>query len=283
MRLVNMDGRLSLLHGDGAVDIEKHSGGRFGPGPHDVLDRWAEFATWAQTAELSEADVAPVDLARVDAPVPAPRQVFAIGLNYDDHARESGFVRPPTPLVFTKFVSSLTGPCTTVTLPTDTVDWEVELVVVLGREARDVAAADAWSHVAGVTVGQDLSERTSQHAGPAPQFGLAKSFPGFSPTGPALVTVDELADPDDLELGCTIDGEQVQVGRTSQMIFSVGELVAHLSSVLPLYPGDLIFTGTPAGVGAGRTPPRYLRPGQVLRSHIAGVGELKQTFVAPGA
>ncbi len=283
MRLVNVDGRMSILRDDGAVDVEKHSEGRFGPAPERVLERWAEFTAWAESADLSGADVAPVDPARLGAPVPSPRQVFAIGLNYAEHARESGFVRPPSPLVFTKYVSSLTGPRTAVTLPTETVDWEVELVVVIGRQAHNVPAPDAWSYVAGVTVGQDLSERTSQHAGPAPQFGLAKSFPGFSPTGPALVTLDELTDPDNLELGCSIDGEAVQQGRTAQMIFPVGELIAHLSSVLPLFPGDLLFTGTPAGVGAGRKPPRYLRPGETLRSFITGVGELEQTFIGSEA
>ncbi|WP_432937374.1 fumarylacetoacetate hydrolase family protein [Kribbella sp. CA-253562] len=280
MRLANLDGRLVVLRDHHAVDVEKLSNGRFGPDPQDVFDEWDAFAGWAAAADFAAADATPYDVRRLGPPVPRPRQVFAIGLNYDEHAAESGFVRPSAPLVFTKYVSSLTGPYTTVVLPTDTVDWEVELVVVIGRRARDVGADDAWSYVAGVTVGQDLSERTSQHAGPAPQFGLAKSFPGFSPLGPALVTPDELTDPDDLEIGCSIDGDPVQTGRTAQMIFPVGVLVEYLSSILPLQPGDLIFTGTPAGVGAGRKPPRYLRPGEVLRSHIGGVGELEQTFVA---
>jgi 2-keto-4-pentenoate hydratase/2-oxohepta-3-ene-1,7-dioic acid hydratase in catechol pathway len=279
MRLANLDGRLVVLRENDAVDVEKLSNGRFGPDPQNVYDDWDAFTTWAAGADLATADAMPYDARRLGPPVPGPRQVFAIGLNYDEHATESGFVRPSAPLVFTKYVSSLTGPQTTVVLPTATVDWEVELVVVIGRLARNVAAADAWSYVAGVTVGQDLSERTSQHAGPAPQFGLAKSFPGFSPLGPALVTPDELSDPDDLEIGCSIDGQPVQTGRTAQMIFPVGVLIQHLSSILPLQPGDLIFTGTPAGVGAGRKPPRYLRAGEVLRSHIGGVGELEQTFV----
>jgi 2,4-diketo-3-deoxy-L-fuconate hydrolase len=278
MRLANVDGRLALLHRGGAVDVEKFSNGRFGSAPQAVFEEWDDFSAWVRSADLAAADVAPYDVAQLGAPVPFPRQVFAIGLNYDEHATESGFVRPAAPLVFTKYPSALTGPHSTVTLPTDTVDWEVELVVVIGRLTRLVTADQAWEHVAGVTVGQDLSERTSQHAGPAPQFSLAKSFPGFSPIGPALVSVDELMDPDDLELGCSLDGEQLQEGRTRQMIFSVGDLIAHLSSVLPLYPGDLLFTGTPAGVGAGRKPPRYLRPGQVLRSYIDGIGELEQTF-----
>lgn len=282
MRLANHDGRLVLLLGDGAADLAKASDGRFGPTPHQVLDQWDEFRAWAQTLDPAVLDIQTADPTRVGPPVPEPRQVFAVGLNYAAHAEESGFVRPDAPLVFTKFPSSITGPTTHVALPTDTVDWEVELVVVIGRAATNVAVDTAWEHVAGLCVGQDLSERTSQHAGPVPQFSLAKSFPGFSPLGGVLVTPDEFADPDDLELSCSIDGEQVQHGRTSSMIFSVSELVAYLSSVVTLQPGDLIFTGTPAGVGAGRVPPRYLRAGEQLLSRIEGLGELQQTFVARG-
>jgi 2-keto-4-pentenoate hydratase/2-oxohepta-3-ene-1,7-dioic acid hydratase in catechol pathway len=137
----------------------------------------------------------------------------------------------------------------------------------------------AWDHVAGITVGQDLSERVSQYRGPAPQFGLAKSFPGFSPMGPALVTADELDNPDDLGLGCEVNGEEMQRSRTAEMIFSVSDLVAYLSGVVTLYPGDVIYTGTPPGVGKGRTPPRFLHPGDELHSWIEGVGDLNQRFV----
>jgi 2,4-didehydro-3-deoxy-L-rhamnonate hydrolase len=280
MRLANVDGRLAVLHLGRAVDVEKASDGVFAADPQAVFDRWAEFGSWAATADLDGAEGQNEAGLTLGPPVPSPRQVFAIGLNYSEHAAESGLERPPAPVVFTKFASSLAGPVSSVSLPTDHVDWEVELVVVVGRAARNVAAADAWSYLAGVMVGQDLSERRSQHAGPVPQFSLAKSFPGFSPTGPALVTVDELDDPDDLALTCAVDGEVVQQGRTGQMIFSVGDLVAHLSSVLTLLPGDLVFTGTPAGVGAGRKPPRYLRAGSVLTSEIDGVGRLEQTLVA---
>jgi 2,4-didehydro-3-deoxy-L-rhamnonate hydrolase len=134
--------------------------------------------------------------------------------------------------------------------------------------------------VAGLTVGQDLSERITQTSGPSPQFSLGKSLPGFGPTGPWLVTPDEFDNPDDLELGCTIDGEQMQKGRTRDLVFSVPALISRLSHKLPLLPGDLLFTGTPAGVGLGRTPPRYLAPGEELVSYVRGIGELRQRFVA---
>ncbi|MFF7186668.1 fumarylacetoacetate hydrolase family protein [Streptomyces sp. NPDC008222] len=182
-------------------------------------------------------------------------------------------------LVFTKFVTALTGPVTEVTLPPGGhTDWEVELVVVLGKEGRHVSEADAWSHVAGLTVGQDISERVLQMDGPAPQFSLGKSYPGFAPTGPWLVTPDEFDDPDDLELTCAVNGEEMQRGRSRQLVFSVPALIARLSGVLPLFPGDLIFTGTPAGVGLGRTPQRWLTAGDELVSSIEGIGELRQRF-----
>jgi 2-keto-4-pentenoate hydratase/2-oxohepta-3-ene-1,7-dioic acid hydratase in catechol pathway len=284
VRLINQDGRLTLVRGSVGVDVHHASGGLFDPDPQAVYDRWDEFVQWATTVPAAGLADSPagsvVDRARLGPPVPRPRQIFAIGLNYAAHADESGFVEPDEPVVFTKFVSSIAGPRTTVALPEGSVDWEVELVVVIGRGGRNIPAAQGWHHVAGVMVGQDLSERRRQHAGPAPQFSLAKSHAGFSPTGPALVTPDELADRDDLEIGAEIDGEVVQAGRTSQFIFPVPELIARLSAVVELYPGDLIFTGTPAGVGAGRTPPRFLQPGEVLCSYISGVGELVQTFTA---
>jgi 2-keto-4-pentenoate hydratase/2-oxohepta-3-ene-1,7-dioic acid hydratase in catechol pathway len=153
----------------------------------------------------------------------------------------------------------------------------------MGRRAFRVSAADAWDHVAGLTVGQDISERTLQSAGPSPQFSLAKSLPGFGPTGPWLVTPDEFANPDDLELGCAVNGNEMQKGRTGDLIFSVPAMIAALSQRLPLLPGDVLFTGTPSGVGLGRTPPVWLAAGDELVSYIAGIGELRQRFVAAAA
>lgn len=282
MRIANLAGRLVLLtpDGSGAVDVARSSGGRFEPDPQRVYDRWAEFVDWAADADVSGAEV--FDVADLGAPAPSPRQVLAIGLNYSEHAAESGFAVPDAPTVmFTKWPSCLTGPVTTVELPTDGhTDWEVELVVVIGSQARRVGLADAWSHVAGVTVGQDLSERVTQQAGPSPQFSLGKSLPGFGPTGPWLVTPDELPDRDDLELGCAIDGEPVQQGRTRDLVFSVPAMISALSQKIPLLPGDVLFTGTPSGVGLGRSPQRFLRPGEELVSYVRGIGELRQRFVA---
>ena len=278
MRIGNLDGRLVILTDAGAIDVERASGGRFGADPQAVYQRWAEFTAWAGSAGSGAAD--PFDSAVLGAPAPAPRQSFGIGLNYADHADESGFDVPDHPSVFTKFPSCITGPETEVILPPGGhTDWEVELVAVIGRTAREVSVSSAWDYVAGLSIGQDLSERTSQFAGPAPQFSLGKSFPGFAPVGPWLVTPESVENKDDLALGCAIDGETVQDGRTKDLIFPVASLISKLSHILTLYPSDLIFSGTPAGVGMGRTPQRFLQPGETLRTWIEGIGEIHQTFV----
>ncbi len=278
MRVARVSGRLSVLVDGGAVDVESASGGRFPADPDDVMPQWDELREWA--AGDGGREVVPYTPADLGAPLLRPAQVFGIGLNYRDHAAESGVAVPAAPAVFTKFRTCLTGPYDAVRLPSGQVDWEVELVVVIGRRAEQVAEEHAWSHVAGVTVGQDLSERSVQLAGPVPQFSLGKSFPGFGPFGPAIVTPDDLADPNDLELACFLDDEVLQKGRTRDMVFSVPELVARLSAVCPLLPGDLIFTGTPPGVGMARRPPRYLTAGTTLVSTVENVGELRNLLVA---
>jgi 2,4-didehydro-3-deoxy-L-rhamnonate hydrolase len=278
MRIANAAGRLVMLdRHDQAVDVATTSGGRFAADPQAAYDRWAEFRDWAVTASFEEA--APLDVATLGAVVPAPRQVFAIGLNYRAHAEESGFALPDEPVVFTKYLSSFTGPAGDITLSPGNVDWEVELVAVIGGGGRRIPAERGWEHVAGLTAGQDISDRVTQFAAPPAQFGLGKSYPGFSPIGPYLVTPDELDDPDDLEIGCLVNGESVQKSRTSDMIFPVPELVARLSAVVTLLPGDVIFTGTPAGVGVGQNPPRFLQPGDVLETWCGGIGRMRHHFV----
>jgi 2-keto-4-pentenoate hydratase/2-oxohepta-3-ene-1,7-dioic acid hydratase in catechol pathway len=279
MRMATINQRAHLIVGSGAVDIEKASNGRFGPQPSTVYDQWDAVRDWAATAALPEpAPFKPTDLG---SPSPAPRQVFGIGLNYADHAAESGLPRPTgAPPVFTKFPSCITGPYGDIPLPADGHnDWEIELVVIIGRPAHHVAAGQAWSHVAGLAAGQDISERILQMASTPPQFSLGKSFPAFGPIGPWLVTTDELTDPDDLELGCAVNGESVQRGRTRDLIYGVPELIEMLSRSTPLLPGDAIFTGTPAGVGMGRNPQRWLAPGDELTSYIEGIGEMRHRCV----
>lgn len=183
-------------------------------------------------------------------------------------------------VVFTKFPSSITGPFATVELPEGSVDFEAELVVVMGKRAHRIAAADAWNHVAGLTIGQDLSEREMQLRPPTPQFNMGKSFPGFAPMGPALITVDEFNDPDDLEIGCTLNGTPMQLSRTKLMIFPVPEIIARLSGTVPLSPGDVIFTGTPAGIGFAREPKVLLQPHDELVTSIETIGSIRTRFTA---
>ncbi|GAA4890116.1 fumarylacetoacetate hydrolase family protein [Actinomycetospora straminea] len=289
MRIANHAGRLALVEPDPessgglrGIDVEQASDGRFPADPQAVYDRWDAFRSWADGADLAAA--VPLDPGALGPVAPRPPQVFAVGLNYRDHAAESGMALPTTPLVFTKYASSFTGPHGDIRLSPGDVDWEVELVAVIGTGGHRIPADRGWDHVAGLTVGQDLSDRVTQFAAPPPQFGLGKSYPGFSPMGPALVTVDELRaaglDPDDLELGCLVNGESVQKGRTGAMIFSVPDLVAELSAIVTLLPGDVVFTGTPAGIGAGRTPPRFLGAGDELVTWCAGIGQMQHGFVS---
>jgi 2-keto-4-pentenoate hydratase/2-oxohepta-3-ene-1,7-dioic acid hydratase in catechol pathway len=283
VRLANHDGRAVLvLDEEKGADVHAASSGRFGPDPQGIFDRWDEFVAWAGSVRL-DADVV-LDRRALGAPSPRPSQVVAIGLNYADHATEAGF-EPPTdlPPVFTKFASSITGPYGEVDLPVEgSTDWEVEVVAVIGKPAHQVAESEAWGHVAGLTIGQDLSERRLQFVGQAPQFGFAKSYAKFAPMGPWLVTLDWLAecglDRDGIALGCSIDGETVQDGSTANLIFPIPRIIAKLSEVITLQPGDVIFTGTPDGVGFGMKPPRYLKSGETLRTWVEGIGVMEHTF-----
>lgn len=273
VRLVNLDGRAGLEVDGRVVDVERASQGRFSADPMDALIRWPEFADWAAACDGGSAS-SELAVERLGPCVPRPRAVFAIGLNYRDHAAEAGLEIPSSPMVFTKFPSCLAGPRADVPLTSDRVDWEVELVVVMGRRARRVAEDRALDFVAGCCVGQDISDRRLQFSDRPPQFSLGKSADAFGPIGPAMVSLDAVGDPDDLEITCAVNGETMQQSRTSEMIFPVAELVAYISRTCTLEPGDLLFTGTPAGVGSVRDPRRYLAPGDVITSRIEGLGDL---------
>lgn len=283
MRLAVINSRLALVHERGAIDVAAVSAGQFSPDPQVVYQQWASFTAWyaANSETILAAQATPYRADELGAPVPEPRQVLAIGMNYRAHAAEAGLGVPESdPVVFAKFASSVTGPAAVVELPSEAVDYEAELVVVIGMRAHRIARQDAWAHVAGLTLGQDLSERLVQFRGPTPQFSLGKSFPGFSPIGPVVVTPDEFDDPGNIEIGCTLNGQQMQKGRTDDLIFSVPHLIESLSAVLPLLPGDLIFTGTPAGIGWARDPKVMLRPGDRLVTHAEVIGEMTTTFTA---
>jgi 2-keto-4-pentenoate hydratase/2-oxohepta-3-ene-1,7-dioic acid hydratase in catechol pathway len=276
MRFGTVAERLVLVRDGHALDVHRASDGELPADVPSALARWTELTAWAAVADWSGART--VTDAELGAPVPAPRQVFAVALNYRPHAAEAGFQAPDEPLVFTKFPSCITGPVTEVVLPAGRPDWEIEVVAVIGAGGWRIPRASAWDAVAGLTVGQDLSERVSQLRGTPAQFSLGKSYPGFGPTGPVAVTTDEFDDRDDIGFECRLGDEMVQYGRTSEMIFPIDDLVARISAICPLLPGDLIFTGTPAGVGNRRNPPRYLNPGETLVSRVDRIGEIRQTF-----
>lgn len=213
---------------------------------------------------LSEAKLGP--------PSPRPRNSFGVGLNYKDHAEESKMDLPESPVIFSKFPSCIVGPFADIDLRATRGDYEAELVVVIGRAVRDVSTDDAWSHVAGVTAGQDISDRKLQLGARPPQFGLGKSRDTYGPTGPLLLSPDSFPDADDLHLTCEINGDLRQDARTRDLIFDVSFLVSYLSEVMTLIPGDLIFTGTPAGVGM--PDKRFLVPGDVITTTVGGVGSM---------
>jgi 2,4-didehydro-3-deoxy-L-rhamnonate hydrolase len=278
IELCNVDGRCSL-HIDGrVVDVERRSQGKFGSDIMGVLARWQEFRAWALPLRPEAGDAA-LQLAALGPCVPRPQQVFGIGLNFRDHAREANLPEPKKPMVFTKFPSCLAGPRASIALTSDTVDWEVELVVVIGRLARGVAQANALEYVAGYSVGQDVSDRRLQFSDTPPQFSIGKSAPNFGPVGPWLVASDAL-DPTQLDMTCDVNGQRMQTGNTRDMVFCVAELVAYLSQQVELLPGDLIFSGTPAGVGSVRNPRVYLKPGDVIRSEISGLGALENRCIS---
>jgi 2-keto-4-pentenoate hydratase/2-oxohepta-3-ene-1,7-dioic acid hydratase in catechol pathway len=216
------------------------------------------------------------------APVPRPGKVICLGLNYRDHAAESGVAVPNEPVVFAKFANAVIGPEAPILLPatSEEVDWEAELVFVIGRGGRHISETEALSHVAGYTCGHDVSARDYQLRRGGGQWLMGKTFDTFAPIGPALVTADAVPDPHNLRIRCLVNGETVQDSNTSQMVFSVPQTIAYLSHILTLEPGDLVFTGTPPGVGFARKPPRFLKGGDVAEIIIDGLGTLRNPVVA---
>lgn len=279
MKLGHLAGRAVVIRNERALDVERASGGRFASDPQLLYTEWDALRAWEASADFSAA--VPFSQDDLDCPAPRPRQVFAIGLNYSDHAAESGAPIPKDLVVFTKFPSSFGAPNGDVAVVSDRLDYETELVVVVAKGGHRLAAGTGWDHVAGLAVGQDYSDRALQFVAQPPQFSLAKSRPGFSPFGPVLVTADEFADPNALTIGASLsrDGETtaLQQGTTADLIFPVATIIERLSALVTLYPGDVIFTGTPAGVGIGKN--LFLRPGDVVKSSIDGIGSIRNRFV----
>jgi len=225
--------------------------------------------------------VVPLDDVRFLAPINRPDKVACVGLNYTGHCEEQNIPHPKEPMFFSKFSSCITGPYDNVELPTisNRVDWEVELAIVIGKTAKAIRPDQAEKYIFGYTIAQDISARDWQKERNNGQFLLGKSMDTFCPIGPAVVTRETINDVNNLDIKSWVNGKLKQNGNTSEMIFKTDFLVSYLSQIVTLYPGDLILTGTPSGVGVHRNPPEFLKPGDVLESEIAGIGKMKNAIV----
>lgn len=265
--------RLALLEGDGFRELADPLGSM---ALEDLLALRA--ADRDQPEYAIEGGLRPLAGAELLAPLTRPGKIICVGQNYAAHAAESGVEPPSEPVFFSKLGSALTGPTATVLIPKAAprrVDFEAELAVVIGRRGRDIAPEQAMDFVAGYTVANDVSARDWQLKKPAGQWLLGKSFDTFLPLGPAVVTADEVPDPRELRVTCRLAGETMQDDLVGNMIFDIQTLIAYISQVATLEPGDLLLTGTPAGVGQSRTPPRWLQAGDLLETDIAGIGALR--------
>ena len=273
-RLANLDGRAVLIDGENWHDLTAASNGSFSGDPMEAVHRHAELHTIQLDNRSPEGAVAS---AVFGPPVPCPRSVCAIGLNYAEHAGEANMDLPESPLVFTKFPSCLAGATDNVELNSDFADYEAELVVVIGTAGRSISPNNAWNQVMGLTVGQDISDRALQFPAKPPHFDLGKSRDTYGPCGPAVVSTDLIADPSNLRITCDINGERRQSGNTGQLIFDVATLISYLSEILTLEVGDLIFTGTPEGIGASNG--EFLAAGDVIETSIEGLGKLRNVCI----
>ena len=286
MRFANLNGRATLVVADSdgadrAIDIERATNGSLGSQP----EVYVHLANHAALTELATSAV-PTDWPALDptslgAPVPRPPKGLGVGLNYRTHALESGLTLPTEPHLFGKTDNCVCGPFDDVIAPAGRheIDFEAEVVIAFGRTCKRASEADAWSYVAGVTCGQDISDRGEQFRLPIKQFTIAKSYDTFGPTGPFLVTPDEFDDRDALDLTGTVSGEVMQSANTSDLIFGVPALVAWLSRFMTFGPGDLVWTGTPGGVGEARKPQRFLKDGDIIETTVGGVGTMRNRVV----
>lgn len=282
MRFANLQGRGVIVVTDAggtdrAIDIERATNGSLSHDPAVYVDL-ANHAALAEVAASALATDWPVlDAMLLGAPVPRPPKGLGVGLNYRTHAIESGRELPTEPHLFGKTDNCVCGPYDDVIVPAgrDEIDYEAEVVIVFGRTCRGATEADAWSYLAGVTCGQDISDRGEQFRPPIKQFTIAKSYDTFGPIGPVLVTPDELPDRDALELTGAVSGEVMQHANTSDLIFSIPALVAWLTRFMTFGPGDLVWTGTPGGVGEARSPQRFLRDGDVIETTVSSIGTMR--------
>lgn len=267
----NYDDRAVLVSNDSYWDIEKLSGGSVGSSPMEALAKHHVLHELA-TASAAVPPDGHLDRSLLRAPVPRPGKVFGIGLNYQSHADESSMDVPDNPVVFAKFSSCICGPFDNVDMRSERVDYEGEVVVIIGPGGKDIARTDAWDHVLGITAGQDISDRAVQMASKPPHFDLGKSFDTFGPIGPTIVSPDLLPNRDAIAVTCAVNGEIRQNDTTANLIFSIPVLIEYLSHITTLHTGDIIFTGTPAGVGM--VSKKLLRDGDLVTTTVDGAGTM---------
>ncbi len=272
-KLANISGRASLVEDDNYYDLEVISNGEFNSNPSDALQNQNKLKQLnGQLSEMEPTGV--INDSELGPPVSFSANCYAVGLNYKNHAEESGLEIPDVPMIFTKHTSCLVGPFTTIEMRSDAVDYEAELVAVIGKTGKDIKREDAWDHVAGLCVGQDISDRGVQFSTKnLPQFNLGKSFDTFGPIGPFLVSPDELPNKDGLEIECLVNDEVRQKDNTNDLIFDIPFIICYLSEIVTLNVGDVIFTGTPGGVGVMEG--KFLKEGDILTTRIEGLGSLR--------
>ena len=272
----NINDRSALVQGKAFFDLSTITNGAVSTDPMKAIqnsDLLHHYATQLDDYESSGL----IEEAIVCAPIPRPRNSFGVGLNYQLHVEEAASKTPNTPMVFTKFPSCISGPTDDVIMRSDECDYEGELLVVIGKDGKDIAKEEAWSHILGLSVGQDFSDRGVQYKDHPAQFNLGKSFDTFGPTGPHLVSTDSFADPNDLEIVTTVNGDVRQRDRTSNMIFDIPTLISYISSITSLAVGDIIFSGTPEGVGFRNGS--FLKDGDIVETTIEGIGTMRNRCV----
>ncbi|MEU6441729.1 fumarylacetoacetate hydrolase family protein [Streptomyces sp. NPDC047046] len=274
--------KIARIRHEGRVLAARVDGGTVYPvvpeEPRFMADAVRDLIAQGTALDVLGAEVPGIPLAEAEllSPLAAPQKIVCVGLNYADHIRETGLETPQRPLTFVKTAHTLTGPTATVRVPrgtTEQLDWEAELAVVIGRTARNVTAEQAADHVFGYTVANDVSARDAQFSDV--QWFRGKNFDAFCPLGPWIVTADEVADPHALAISARVNGQTVQDSSTKEMIFGIGETISYVSRYMTLYPGDVIATGTPNGVGMGRKPQLWLEDGDVVEVEVEGIGLLR--------
>ena len=275
-KLANVNGKSSLIFGESYYDINTISQGKISSDPSEVLDSLNDLHELSSKIDNYEA-TGSIESSLLGAPITNSRNCFAVGLNYKAHAEESGMEIPPFPMVFTKHTSCIVGPFNEIQMRSDIVDYEAELVVVIGKKGKNITKDNAWEHVAGLTVGQDISDRAVQFHATPPQFNLGKSFDTFGPIGPFLVSPDLVTNKDSVQIECYVNDELRQESSTDDLIFTVPDIISYISEFLTLTPGDLIFTGTPSGVGA--TQGKLLKHGDIVTTSIKEIGTIKNKCV----